>query len=125
MTKTYHVTLPYPDHCLSPNARVNRYTVARARRQQKDDAYYAGLQALTPPVWSDLHLHPPNRVALKWLASPPDGRRRDDDNLIGSLKAARDGLAIALGVDDSVMACSGVEWREPVKGGQVVAEIKI
>ena len=31
---------------------------------------------------------------------PPDARRRDDDNMIGSFRAARDGIADALGVDD-------------------------
>ena len=32
---------------------------------------------------------------------PPDRRRRDKDNLVACMKAAIDGLADALGVDDS------------------------
>jgi len=40
------------------------------------------------------------RIAL-WLdVYPPDRRARDDDNIIASFKAGRDGLALALGIDD-------------------------
>jgi len=41
-----------------------------------------------------------HRIAL-WLDFfPPDRRARDDDNIIASFKAGRDGLALALGIDD-------------------------
>jgi crossover junction endodeoxyribonuclease RusA len=35
----------------------------------------------------------------------PDKRRRDDDNMIASFKAGRDGIADALGVDDHRFIC--------------------
>lgn len=34
---------------------------------------------------------------------PPDRRKRDDDNMTGSFKAGRDGIADAIGCDDSVI----------------------
>jgi len=40
------------------------------------------------------------RIKMKITFYPPDRKRRDDDNMIASFKAARDGLADALGVDD-------------------------
>jgi crossover junction endodeoxyribonuclease RusA len=41
-----------------------------------------------------------SKLAL-WLDFyPPDRRHRDDDNMIASFKAGRDGLALALGIDD-------------------------
>lgn len=37
-----------------------------------------------------------------WLTFvPPDRRKRDDDNMIAAFKPGRDGMADALGVDDS------------------------
>ena len=40
------------------------------------------------------------KIAL-WLAFyPPDRRARDDDNMVASFKAGRDGIALALGIDD-------------------------
>lgn len=39
-------------------------------------------------------------IALWLTFYPPDRRSRDDDNLIASFKAGRDGLALALGIDD-------------------------
>jgi crossover junction endodeoxyribonuclease RusA len=40
------------------------------------------------------------RIAM-WLDFyPPDRRARDDDNIIASFKHGRDGVALALGIDD-------------------------
>lgn len=55
---------------------------------------------------------------LKYSFCPPDNRRRDRDNLIASMKAATDGIADALGIDDSKFDCS-YALGEPIKGGCV------
>lgn len=45
------------------------------------------------------------KIAL-WLDFvPPDRRHRDDDNLVASFKAGRDGIAMALGIDDKRFRC--------------------
>lgn len=49
---------------------------------------------------------------------PPNKQRRDDDNLVASFKAGRDGVADALGVDDNRFKTS-FDVCEPVKGGAV------
>lgn len=41
------------------------------------------------------------RLVLSLVFCPPDLRRRDDDNLVAAFKSGRDGIADALGVDDS------------------------
>lgn len=47
----------------------------------------------------------PGRLHL-WLDFyPPDRRHRDDDNLVASFKAGRDGVALALGIDDRRFIC--------------------
>jgi crossover junction endodeoxyribonuclease RusA len=54
---------------------------------------------------------------------PPDYRRRDRDNLIASMKAATDGLADALGIDDSKFITS-YRMGQPVKGGAVLVTVR-
>jgi len=48
----------------------------------------------------------------------PDKRRRDDDNIIASMKAARDGIADAFGIDDHRFAVT-YKFCEPEKPGRV------
>jgi hypothetical protein len=52
-------------------------------------------------------------------AYPPDRHARDDDNLAASCKAYRDGIAQALGCDDSLFDQQPIQWGEPVKGGRI------
>ena len=60
----------------------------------KNEAYYlaclAGISKLDVPALS---------VAITFF--PPDRRHRDLDNMLASLKAALDGIALAVGIDDS------------------------
>ena len=103
--------LPFPSASLSPNARVHWATRSRAAKKHREWARLAtqamGIKALT------------NRLDVVITAYPPSRRRMDDDNLIGRCKAYRDGIADALGVDDSRFQ-TRLQWGEPVKGGKVV-----
>jgi crossover junction endodeoxyribonuclease RusA len=108
------VTLPWPTGPLWPNRRphwsVRAKHVAKARR----DAWALCLEAGAPKGEAEL------RVAFH----PPDRGRRDVQNAVAAMKAQIDGIADALGVDDSRLR---IEWpiafAEPVKGGAVVVEI--
>jgi hypothetical protein len=52
------------------------------------------------------------------------GRRPDLQNMPATQKAAIDGIADALGVDDAVFTVHWpTEWSEPIKGGSVVVQI--
>ena len=66
---------------------------------------------------------PEGRLHLWIDFYPPDRRRRDDDGLLASMKAARDGIADALGVDDSRFVSHPWVKDEGRKGGQVVIKI--
>jgi crossover junction endodeoxyribonuclease RusA len=59
----------------------------------------------------------PLRVTLR--VYPPDKRRRDWDNVIASLKSGLDGIADALGIDDSRFRLSIEMLPEVAKGGRV------
>jgi crossover junction endodeoxyribonuclease RusA len=63
---------------------------------------------------------------LRFEFFPPDRRRRDIDGCIGALKAAIDGIAEALGIDDSRLAMKFPErFGEPVKRGLIRVTIEI
>ncbi|MGH8156674.1 MAG: hypothetical protein ACREPQ_01010 [Rhodanobacter sp.] len=106
--------LPWPDGLLSPNERPHwrdKHPVVKAAREQAwGHARLAG--------WHHLKL-PEGRLHL-WLDFyPPTLGRRDDDNLVGSMKPARDGIAQALGIDDSRFKTHPDLKKEVRKGGEV------
>lgn len=88
------LTLPWPPRALSPNARTHWRKKAPIAKAYKEACW-----ALTKEAGIVLP-ESEGRLAL-WLDFyPPDRRARDDDNMIASFKSGRDGLALALGIDD-------------------------
>ena len=105
------VVLPWPPAALSPNARSHWAIRSRAAKSYRLQCFLfarqAGLEA------------PEGRILLDLEFIPPTMRRRDDDNLTAAFKAGRDGLADALGIDDSRFV-SLVRLRStPQRGGAV------
>lgn len=88
------VKLPWPPKILSPNAREHYHAVARIKAQYREAcwalAHQAGIKA---PADAEPH------ITLTFV--PPDKRRRDLDNMLASMKSGLDGLADAMGCDDS------------------------
>lgn len=115
------ITLAWPDKVLSPNARPNHFQLSRVKKVAAEEAFWRarialGLGKFEHDGQSD--------ITLRQIAHPPDKRDRDRDNLDHSLKAARDGIAKALGVNDRHFRPTGIEWAEPVKGGQIIIEVE-
>jgi len=109
------VTLPWPDKRLSPNARQHWARLRLVKAQAKNDAAWA-TRAIRPGSLPD------GPIPLKITFYPPDNRRRDRDNMQASLKAALDGVAQALGVDDYRFLPS-YEFAPPEKPGRVEIEV--
>jgi crossover junction endodeoxyribonuclease RusA len=112
------ITLPWPPACLSPNARMHRAAKAAAvkhyRKRCRDAAF----------TFADLPLSGRHPVALRLTFCPPNGRARDDDNMLAAFKSGRDGLAEGLGVDDALFRLAAPVIGDPIRGGCVVAEIE-
>lgn len=109
--------LTWPPRVLSPNARVHWGSRARIAKKYRHDARLVALAALRNHDLAELQ---EAKVLHLWLEfHPPDRRRRDDDNVFGSFKAGRDGIADALQVDDHLFRMHPVLLREPVKHGRV------
>jgi len=112
------LVLPWPNRVLHPNARVHWAALARARKAARSEAYLLALGA----GWR-VGTAPQGRLHLWIDFYPPDRRRRDDDGLLASLKAARDGIADALQIDDARFVSHPFVRDEVRKGGQVVVRI--
>ena len=89
-----------------------------AKKAARESAAWAAKAA-----WPAIDLPAEGRLHL-WLDFyPPDRRQRDDDGLLSSMKAARDGIADALGINDSRFVSHPYIKDEVRKGGMV--EIRI
>ena len=89
------LVLPFPDAALMPNKSLGKHwTVTRpARNKAKSDAFYLTKQA----GWQGRNVS----GCLKITFYCPDRRKRDLDNLVHAMKPALDGVAQAIGIDDS------------------------
>lgn len=112
------IELGWPARALSPNSRAHWAERHRFSKASKDTAYWVTREQL-PPCFK----HNGSRMSLKITAHPPTKARRDDDNLIASFKPFRDGIAKALGCDDSLFDQQPIEWADPEKPGRVIVEV--
>lgn len=96
MNKQVTITLPWPVKKLWQNRRFHWVLVARAKQVQR---YMA--RALMNEAKRDLAKFNPCRYELDFDFHQPNAIKRDLQNMPATQKAAIDGIADALGVDDS------------------------
>jgi hypothetical protein len=91
------ISLPFPHASLFPNRRAGKHWGATHAEKvtAREDAFYAAKQAQGGFVDDGK----PIPVSIVFCA--PDNRRRDLDGCLSAMKPALDGIAAALGVDDS------------------------
>lgn len=108
--------LPFPTKVLWPNGRPGHWAVkARAiksaRRVAAWEVKAANRQRLS---W--------RAATLAWTIHPKTANKIDDDAPPAALKAYRDGIADALGIDDQNFSAT-YQFGSPVKGGAVLVTI--
>lgn len=111
------IRLPLPHRYLSPNGRCNVFAKAKltkAYREQAKRETFKQLRELDNSL-----------IVIGYILRPayPNKKRRDDDNLIGSVKGARDGIADAFRQDDHTWRCLGVEPTVDAKDPHLLIEI--
>lgn len=113
------VILPWPDRRLSPNARIHWRAKAPVTAKARKDAAYLTYDAM-PAGAREVRQHFSGEGPISYQVTfyPPDKRHRDDDSMIAMLKAARDGIADALGVNDRRFRPQ-YYFEEPCKPGRV------
>jgi len=120
---TWTIRLPWPDRDLWPNGRPNRWTRARKVKKARADGFIAALAAKVQYGHSGPY-------TLRITAFPklrPQGGASgfDDDGIKGALKAHRDGIAKAMGIDDRAFTwAEHVEKREAVPYGQIIITVE-
>lgn len=112
MTNT--IVLPWPPKACSPNSRVHHMKLAKAKAMYKEMCFLMAkeqkLQALVGSLVISIDFYPPTK------------RRHDADSALASCKAGIDGIAQAVGIDDSNFRAYRLSMKEQV-GGYVVVTI--
>jgi crossover junction endodeoxyribonuclease RusA len=113
------IELPFPPADLNPNRKNGRHWGAThaTKTTYRDTCWALALKA------SSGFFPPAGDIPLRLTFVQPDRRRRDRDNLLASAKAALDGLAAALKVDDSRFEPVTVSRTFGAKPGALLVEI--
>jgi len=111
------IVLPWPPKELSPNARPHHMAKRRALNKARSWGFAAAKEARVSIAAGDVP------VILTVTFCPKTRNKVDQDNAMASCKAYFDGIADALGVNDSLFRFREPVMAEPVKGGQVIVEI--
>lgn len=113
------VTLPWPPRELSINSRVHFRVVRHYSKIVRESSYWLTRKAMIDGQHQTV---PDGEILVKITFHPPTRRRFDLDGLLTRSKAAIDGFADALAVDDYRFAFL-IKRAEPIKGGAVILEI--
>ena len=106
------LTLPWPPHDLSPNARVHWAALAKAKKSYR---YACAIEAKRQGA-TRLDTH---GLDVHFIFYPPSRRRTDLDNCLSRMKSGVDGLVDVLGVDDS-------KWRISLAmAGEIGGMVKV
>lgn len=117
MPDTYVVRLPWPEPALWQNRRVHWRVRAKAVKSARLGAWAIACD-------QGLFTSGIKSARLVFSFYPPDRRKRDLQNMPATMKAAIDGIADALGVDDHGFKVAWPEaFGEPTPGGLVVVKI--
>lgn len=98
--REFEVVLSFPAPELMQNRREGRHWsyAHEAKVAQRQEAYLLARQSITQ---SGFEARPDARHRVEMVFCPPDNRRRDVSNLHAAMKAALDGIAEAMEIDDS------------------------
>jgi crossover junction endodeoxyribonuclease RusA len=111
--KVVQIIMPWPAKPLWQNVRTHWAKRSAAVKSYRSIAYHMALA-------QGLHKTPDPAALLAFSFHPPDRRRRDLHNMMATQKAAIDGIADAMRVDDQLFRCQWpLAWGEVVKGGAV------
>lgn len=91
-------------------------------RAFKKHREWARLATCAPGVRSEMRkamLLDSDSLALRYVITPKTAHAIDRDNAVSAMKAYQDGIAAAMGIDDSNFATPEIEFAAPRKPGQV------
>ena len=102
-----HVVVPWPEKALWPNRKAHWSTAHKARQRTKEAGFYLAkehigvrLEHVGEEWCSEWEAYDGMYFVMR-LIKPPDGKKRDEDNIVAALKGYQDGIFQAMGIDDS------------------------
>jgi hypothetical protein len=110
------IELSWPPSVLNPNIKAHWRTKHQWAKVYKHEAYILSKKGYRFALMAE------EPINVHVIFYPPDNRHRDEDNMLASLKAALDGIAQAIGVDDRWFRISH-EVGEVVKEGAVIVRL--
>jgi crossover junction endodeoxyribonuclease RusA len=97
---------------------VHWRTLAKAKKRYRTTCYVlAGIHRIGASSG-------PGRFVVHLEFAPPSRRRHDVDNCVAATKAGLDGIADALGVDDSRFDIAAPRIVDPVRYGEVRVKVE-
>ena len=120
------IELPWPPRELSPNARVHWTAKAESSQTAKAQGCYLMMGLMQSHDWiKDEPIYVVGKdCEATYTFHPPDKRKRDIDNFLAMMKNYQDGVCAALGIDDSRIKRTVIEWGAVVKGGKVTLRLE-
>ena len=113
------ILLPWPSRYLHPNSRVHWARKAKAAKAARQTAGWcakeAGIRQGDPDI--------PEALKVTAIFMPPNNHAHDLDGCLSALKSSLDGIADALGTNDSKWQIA-IRKDAPVKGGLVRIELE-
>jgi crossover junction endodeoxyribonuclease RusA len=114
------INLPFPDPRLNPNASKGQHWAAtsKLRKIARETAFVLTRQSGAPYISG-------NKADFEMVITffQPDKRKRDRDNLLSAAKPQLDGVADAIGIDDSQFNPVTIKREYGVKPGLMLVEI--
>lgn len=114
------IEFPWPSKELSPNARVHWRKKSNSAGEYKLICWFVAIKELRA-TGAVVRADHDGKYHLTIQFCPPDKRKRDMDNCIGSFKSGQDGLAAAINADDHNFIVT-YSMGEPVNDGVVIVE---
>ncbi len=118
------IVLPWPDAKLNPNRSKGAHwaSTSTLRKQARNYAFWSTRGAMLQ--WLAECKQPltgPQSLTITFVQ--PDRRARDRDNLLAALKPSLDGVADALGINDSQFDPITIRREYGAKPGSVIVEV--
>ncbi len=115
------VVASWPDKRLNPNWKRSHHwsRYSHQIKVQREEGSASVLEQLHGGRADVDALTKDGRIPLAIRFVPPNRIARDDDGMLGAIKALRDGMAQALGVDDSRFRVASLDIAAPEKPGCV------
>lgn len=119
------IFLPWPDAKLNPNRSkgVHWASTSSLRKQAKNEAFWLTRGALLQNMLIRKESWVDGEFSLSITFVQPDKRARDRDNLLAALKPSLDGVADALGINDSQFDPITIRREYGSKPGSVIVEV--